>query len=79
MNKLKCCECRYFDPRTKTRGGRTIPLFYGWCAAQSEYPAKDTTDHIAPEGVKRVTDGPAKPVLVRGDSVIEHCTKAVAK
>lgn len=76
MNKLPCENCRHFDQKYRMASGKLIALPYGWCAAQSVYPA----DARAPEGAKLASAGAmAKPVIVKKLDVVSACIQVQAK
>ncbi len=76
MANKPCNDCQNYD--VILRGKE--PTRRGWCAAKSEYPAKEQKGQVFPAGVTRVNEGElAKPVIVVGSEVIPACALFRAK
>jgi len=81
MNQIKCVDCLNFVPQEKFVQGKSVMVkHYGWCKAQSMWPAQDNDNQVAPSDAKRVKPGElAKMVPVSPDAVVVHCVQVIGK
>lgn len=78
---LKCKDCTFFDEQYKVVRGKKIPLWYGWCAKKSVYPAKEEEGQVFhPEASKAESHTElAKPYIVVRDGVEQGCVEGIRK
>lgn len=80
-NTVACGNCRFYDQQYRYKAGRRVPVWLGYCAKQSTYPAQDPDpEAIPPIEVKRA--GPGERVhlkiVARTDTLVA-CHLAEAK
>ena len=78
MSSIKCKDCRHY---AVIKSAKNKNPQHGWCTIRSVYPAVEEIGQVFPPNVKRMEDPaqPAKPYIVKGDSVLSFCIKAQPK
>ncbi len=79
-NTTKCKDCVRFDQKFKFVNGKRLPLWYGWCSAQSTYPATMPPGHELPAGVAQVEAGEThSAVIVGATETVPNCLMVMKK
>ncbi len=79
-NALPCNKCVRFDQKYKFVQGKRLPMWYGWCSAQSTYPATMPPGHELPVGVKQVEAGESHNAVIVGNTqVVPGCLSVLKK
>lgn len=78
MADIKCKDCKHY---AVIKSAKNRNPDYGWCNIRSVYPAIEEIGQVFPPNVKRMEDPaqPAKPYIVKGNSVVSFCTQGAPK